>query len=555
MKEKITFGEYLSQLLKLRSWSAAKLARMINLDPSYVQKWVRGDRVPALQSNHISNIVKALTYGIDNKHKKGLFQLYINLLVKSGYKIDNINSIDLLIITLENALKETQVYSLTLDVSERKCVNIIETDKVIKSLSNINFSPTSSDLKTKKFEIEFNNMPNVLHGKKNILKGIISLFRKASEDRNNTKLNIMMTFQSEKNIISGCGKNLASDFKKSLIDALNKGYKLTHLSRLNQNITRTFNIVKDIISFVSKKVEYMPLYLEKYGLVSPANELIIVENIGAIVCYGTKELSDIDTAFVIKDKAGIKALINHFDLLLNSASELLEIYESEEQIYKRAVNTDKCLSNMYSYGCSLNHFTYSYDIWEKYLKKFSKDNSIIKPHLKRIKLRYKAFFEQITNYKYYNILSKKAITHLISKESYLSKIKYQKPEKQDIIDHIKNIIYLLENYDNYSIAFVNDDFIDSKKVSWEVKQNHSVILGYNNYDKTKENVNIKMYITEDTIVNSFSNYFEFLWEKASPYSKDKEQNIKWLKEQIKWYQSKTFLKNKLIKIRFFLGIM
>ncbi|MTI70566.1 MAG: helix-turn-helix transcriptional regulator [Firmicutes bacterium] len=539
MKEKITFGEYLSQLLKLRSWSAAKFARMINLDPSYVQKWVRGDRVPALQSNHISNIVKALTYGIDNKHNKGLFQLFINSLVKNGYEINNINSINLLNIALENALKETQIYSLTLDVSERKCIDITETDKVIKSLSNISLGQTSNDLNTKKFEIEFNNMPKILYGKKNILKGIISLFRKASEKKNNTQLSIMMTFQSEKNITSGCGKELASDFEKSLIDTLNKGYKLTYLSRLNQNITRTFNIVKDIISFVSKKVEYIPLYLEKYGLVSPANELIIVENIGAIICYGTEELSDIDTAFVIKDKAGINALINHFNLLLNSASELLEIYESEEQIYKRAVNTDKCLSNMYSYGCSLNHFTYSYDIWEKYLKKFSKDNSIIKPHLKRIKLRYKAFFEQIANYKYYNIISKRAITHLISKENYLSKIKYQKPEKQDIIDHINNIIYLLETYDNYSIAFVNDDFMDSKKVSWEVKQHHSVILGYNNYANTQEKVNIKMYITEDTIVNSFSNYFEYLWEKASPYSKDKEKNIEWLKEQIKWYKNKT----------------
>ena len=41
MDKIVPFGVYLDQLLSLRSWSAAKLARKINLDPSYVQKWIR----------------------------------------------------------------------------------------------------------------------------------------------------------------------------------------------------------------------------------------------------------------------------------------------------------------------------------------------------------------------------------------------------------------------------------------------------------------------------------------------------------------------------------
>lgn len=49
MGDKVNFGKCLEMLLCVRGWSAARLAREINVDASYTRKWIRGTRVPSLQ--------------------------------------------------------------------------------------------------------------------------------------------------------------------------------------------------------------------------------------------------------------------------------------------------------------------------------------------------------------------------------------------------------------------------------------------------------------------------------------------------------------------------
>ena len=56
MENKILFGDLLSELLALRGWTASKLAREINVDGSYVRKWIRGERIPSLKSDYVEKI-------------------------------------------------------------------------------------------------------------------------------------------------------------------------------------------------------------------------------------------------------------------------------------------------------------------------------------------------------------------------------------------------------------------------------------------------------------------------------------------------------------------
>jgi transcriptional regulator with XRE-family HTH domain len=60
MKETVMFGRCLIELLTVKGWSAARLSREINLDPSYIRKWIKGERVPPIKSDYIEQIVDNL---------------------------------------------------------------------------------------------------------------------------------------------------------------------------------------------------------------------------------------------------------------------------------------------------------------------------------------------------------------------------------------------------------------------------------------------------------------------------------------------------------------
>lgn len=64
MIQKETFGVQLKELLTIRGWSAAQLAKALNIDASYVRRWIRGNRTPALNSNYVDQIADALCNGL-----------------------------------------------------------------------------------------------------------------------------------------------------------------------------------------------------------------------------------------------------------------------------------------------------------------------------------------------------------------------------------------------------------------------------------------------------------------------------------------------------------
>lgn len=57
MDNKIDFGTCLNRLLLIREWSASKLAKEISIDPSYLRKWVRCERVPSLKSSYTKKLL------------------------------------------------------------------------------------------------------------------------------------------------------------------------------------------------------------------------------------------------------------------------------------------------------------------------------------------------------------------------------------------------------------------------------------------------------------------------------------------------------------------
>lgn len=132
MDNKNEFGVCLDQLLLLRGWSASKLAKEINTDPSYLRKWVRGERVPSLKSNYINQIAYAISFGLELPSKKVVYEDFLNYIKRISMDVDESKSLQEFI---EELLISAQFFSLSLKpqirnnntntANEKKIINIL----------------------------------------------------------------------------------------------------------------------------------------------------------------------------------------------------------------------------------------------------------------------------------------------------------------------------------------------------------------------------------------------------------------------------------------------
>lgn len=102
--------------------------------------------------------------------------------------------------------------------------------------------------------------------------------------------------------------------------------------------------------------------------------------------------------------------------------------------------------------------------------------------------------------------------------------------KGEKIEHLEELIDLLENNSNYELALIDDVNIYwcFNKNFWGIKDNALVLENWFSGTQGKF-----LFINESTIVKSFRKNFLNLWENLPAENKDKEQTISWLREQIK----------------------
>ena len=97
MNNKIEFSNCINNFLLLREWSASKLAKEINIDSSYLRKWVRGERVPSLKSDYIQQIAISISFGLESPSKKDMYIDFIDYIKRVSTNVDESKSLQELI--------------------------------------------------------------------------------------------------------------------------------------------------------------------------------------------------------------------------------------------------------------------------------------------------------------------------------------------------------------------------------------------------------------------------------------------------------------------------
>jgi hypothetical protein len=249
----------------------------------------------------------------------------------------------------------------------------------------------------------------------------------------------------------------------------------------------------------------------------------------------------VDTAFFYNQPEAVKSLGSYLKQLSVETDPVLKVFTLNEY-FEVTTEKDKRPGDRFVFGMDLDSLTLPAYLWEKHLLRTIGDKDEVAVHMKRISARINSMEEQVQKYKFRNIFQLKALEHLFSTGKYYIPSIYRKPTPDEVIAHIKHVIYLLETYDNLEIGFLDDNQVKAlPQVYWEVKGDHTAIIDvWYPFDvaQEKDEPGLFVAITEGTIAGSFKDYFLDLWEKITPKYKDKKYIISWLNERLEWFSSR-----------------
>lgn len=554
MTNKSDLSKCLSELLSILNISGRALARGINVDPSVISRWKTGKR----QLPYESNYLELISIFLSNNVVTALQQKKItDIILKYNIQVDIENSLNMNE-CIYNILLETQKNSIPENYNNVYTENKTKYDE-LKS----NYTIKTNTKKTSIFKSEFNksnknnqacHIQQNTHGKYGTLTNVeiitdkirikqacIELLKSALDKSCDIDEPIFLTSLTEKNpFFNSQESNL--QWNKVLHEVLKKGWNITKLIRLSDNINNNLKIVNEIKMHFSTG-RYHPYYLKKYNYFDFARDFIIVPKAGALIYINSPNSNTLDNALLIKDKQALEIFKGSFLHIINQSSPLINSYHPIKCLdaFDKITESDELNGNRYTFKFGLNVLTIPLNLYERYLMS-EKEVFTVSEISKRISLhkrRLEAFHKQCENFKYYDICSKKAIENLVKKCEYdLNKV-----TPSEICEHLQNVIYLLRKYDNYEIALLNDiQSNNSIDISWTVKDSSTVLLQNlcknKNHIKNTSNKNELdtakcISISEPIIVNAFKNHFMDLWEEIPLICKEKNSVIKWLEDQIK----------------------
>jgi len=536
----VTFGECLKRLLSALDVSMNRLSKAINVDNSLVNRWIHGERIPPYGTSYIDNIADYLSKNVHNT-----FQINrLNEALQNECKY--INDADNIEEKIKKVLYESQGYSIENKSKEKKKIKnkaIKMNNTKLTNVSQVNFENEN------KIEISRNNIPDfnrtvelssndkIIFGTENIFSAWIYLLDNAlKQDCIDNKI-IHLTFNNSRvDIINNNDKLIV--LRDHFSKAINKGWKVLILVKLDNNIGRTVNFIKFVWPLI--ETEGLILYnYKKYGIADAEKETYVMPGVGALSVFTDNENSGIDCAFYLRSKQAVKVLEDYFNLLLkNHTRPLLKKYNRDSYIEycSLLIEAAENIGDHMLYKSTFDTLMLPEDLYKKLLKKNMLSSGEIKKSFGYFKKQESAFKKNIQYYNYKEIYPADVINNLISTHQfhlyYYSGVKLIKLEIGDIIELLKNIIDIIKTYANYSIAFIHKKFDKSKENDFccTIKERKAIFFEeYNLLDNVLE---VRLSIEEPIFVKAAEEYFKNTWDHIVPGYKEKAEIIQLLQRHI-----------------------
>lgn len=510
MATKMTFGECLKFLLSTLDISMNRLSKAINVDNSLVNRWVHGKRIPSYGTAYINSIAEYLSKNIHNTFQmKRLNELLLSICKDSDLRCSNEEKI-------KKILLEAQGYSIECKKKQGK--------EIKKQTYNKSVALSNDD--------------KIIFGADDIFSAGISLLKIAASQRPRGNNTIYVTYNNEIKLTSKLNNRLIH-YEKDLLQALNNGWQVFFLLRLNNNIDRIKKLIALVLPFLKTGKFYL-YYYDKYGVLAEAKETYVVSGLGALSCISTKSSEEVDCAFYFKSRPAIDALRNYLEVLLKTyAKPLVNFYPPDLNIKHSYFLTkiEESIGNCYMYKPDLNISLIPEQLYKKLINSVKLSYNEEQIALKLYQAQLKTFLINIHNYEYKEIYLVNFIERLIIHQQLYfycyPEVKVINLEFQDVIEILENTITLLRTYNNYYIAFISqkaDSNVNLDDFFCVIKERKAVF--YEIYESSTRNLKMQITIEEPMVIKAFEDYFKDIWEQIAPINKEKKEIIAWIQNQI-----------------------
>jgi len=533
----ITFGDCLKTMLATLDISINRLSKAINVDSSLVNRWIHGKRIPAYNTCYIENISEYLSKNIRNS-----FQLqHINELCLNVCK--DCDSEDSDKKKIMSALLEAQGYSLERKNDEQKenTGQAVSEEQISASIDTGNGIHTcdASDITD---SVSLSGNDKIIFGIENIISAGISLLEKVTNLEADQKCEgnktIYITFNNGLDMISNALDELTL-WRELLSKALNNGWHMVFLLRLSNDNNWNQRFISYMLPLIKNRRFHL-YYFKRYDSNTANREIFVVPGIGALSCFPSMPPSDARCAFYIENKVGVGILKGYFSILQKTCAKSLIKYYSGENNHDycyRLMESEESIGGRLLFSCFFNALILPEDLFKKLLKRRNLSNNEFAWELDLYKRRSKAFHANIRYYEYKDIYFADSIIDLVKNRRYCfysyTGVKMIDMEAEDVSELMRNVVTLLETYENYSIAFISrspDSSIKKEDFSFWVKERQVVF--FETHEPEKSLPEVRLSIDEPMVVSAFNEYFKNIWEEIAPVNKEKSEVIAWLKGQI-----------------------
>lgn len=532
MDTRISFGECLKQLLLIREWPASKLAREINIEPSYIRMWLRGERVPSIQSDHVKMITAALVNGLDTIGKKSVCDLYCEYLTHIGVENDGCKALPELV---ESVLESAQIYSLSLKPKRKTVKKNLHGMMAQKNTAEVikNLSPKGNPVFPR-----FDDIPPLIRGRYSILCAMLAALQSAIDNQCNSPGEIFMTYQSKSHLFSGYPV-LYKLWNSMLSEALNKNWQVRHLYRMDINAEHSYKMAEELINCAGFENNFFPYFFPKYGMVQPPMEITVIKEAGAFILMPAESDNSSDEALFFKKKDVLNTIYKYSMRMCRDANFMLKYFpDFMEYIGFLALECRK-KGSFYTVSLDLHFSTIPLLLWKKFLS-FEVDDQLMREQCyRRITELNRVFHEDVKRFKVKHICQIEIIEWMVESQEYFCRYFSQKATPEDILAHLEYTIHLLKTYENFEIGLVSESHnsITIPVASWEVRGESSI--GIITVDMKEHTNFVYLTVSEETIAGTFNDYFLDLWEKITPKYRNKAFVVSWFEEKA------LHLKNKM----------
>ncbi len=496
------FGDYLSHLLREQGLTGVDLATGIGFSSSAtVNRWINNKQVPKLNSRHVRQIGKFL--GL-NESEQG-------------------------------QLEKAQIYSL---LSERAssasaAVKGFLQEAQFKGSHAVSQQPVLSVAPPKS---------RAIRGRKEIAQMAASLLANVPKVTGEPRPEILISAQGMERpeFPAESTRPLVRGIKR----ALEEGWAVRSLWRLDENIPRTVGLVKDMLEPTGTG-HHFPEYFASYGTLSPPYDLLVIPDIAALACFASGNTQWVDSALVVTDTEEIRLLADHFAQLRTKTRPLLTSYLPQRQIdywdaleaaERQSVNRGLVNDGVSTLARPIEWYRNDSFVAESLREQEADPQRLVAYERTRIEAFTTALADPSTSYR--DICPKRAIERFVkdgySRGDLAARTNYwTPPEKRSEL--LLRLIFLLErHHPKYQLALLED--IEEKRIattlSWEVTSRGVFVEAWTPDTERGQETEIAVQIEEPTVVRAFWEHFDDLWKSISPASKNKTRLIEWLQGQI-----------------------